>query len=281
MTTDFSLNSFVKEHRLTLFDVVVLSILESMLFVAQFYFMGKAINDLIQKSWQGIYILIGLFVVKIIISYIKQIRITKAYNSIYDKLITRTVVDPLSAGVAPESIAPRSSIIFVIADFFKSDLIRGIETLARLFFVLISLFLLNKTIFLACLALALIVFILYRIQRSRTINLSEQLAQELKTEFSIIKERNVEALYKHHKKTDKLDKGLLNISSINLSIIEILSLILIVFSLVVLVETQGENAIGTFFVMLYYVMTFSEGMFLLPSIYQKYLKLQQMSLLLK
>lgn len=277
MITNFSLSHFIKEQRLALFDVAFLSILESGLFVAQFYFIGRAINDLLDKSWLGIYILAGVFTTKIIVSHIKQLRVGKAYKTIYDQLITRTIGEPLEAGENLEHLTPKSAIIYAIANFFKTDLIKGFETIIRLAFVLAILFIINKAIFAACLSLGLIVFILYRLQKSKTIYLSHQLALESKKEYAFLKRRNVKEFYDHHRKLERLDQQLLGISSINLSIIEILSFALMIFSLVVLVRAEGQNALGTFFAMLYYVFAFSESMFLIPSVYQKYLKTNELS----
>jgi len=263
MTHLFSLKNLLQRHRLTIVDVVLLSVLESGLFVAQFYFIGKAINDLLNDSWSGVFILIALFVGKVLVSFIKQKRISKTYKTIYDELVVKTIGTPLSAG---EDI-----------DFFKGDLIKGFETIIRLFLVLLVLFILNKTIFLVALGLIVIVFLLYFFRRKRTIEISRDLANEFVKDRQILKERKPEALYQHHQSLEKLDNQLLGISAINLSIIEILSFVFLITSLVVLVKTEGENALGTFFTMLYYVMAFSETMFLLPSIYQKYLKIQEMS----
>lgn len=277
----FSLKSFIRDHRLALVDVILLSLCESALFVAQFYVVGLAINGLLEESWKGIYILTGLFVAKLVVSYIKQIRINKAYTSMYEELITEAVGKPIEAGECLEELMPRSSIIYLMGDFFKTDMIRGFETLTRLIFVLISLFLLNKTVFLACLSFAIIVFLLYRLRQKQTITISQQLAQEVKKEYTILKKRNRDELYEHYDKLEKLDNRLSGISGINLSIIEILAFVLTVFSIVVLVKTEGQNAFGTFFALLYYVFAFSEAMFLLPSVYQQYLKIQQLSLTMK
>jgi len=277
MTHLFSLKNLLQRHRLTIVDVVLLSVLESGLFVAQFYFIGKAINDLLNDSWSGVFILIALFVGKVLVSFIKQKRISKTYKTIYDELVVKTIGTPLSAGEDIDLVAPKNTIVYLITDFFKGDLIKGFETIIRLFLVLLVLFILNKTIFLVALGLIVIVFLLYFFRRKRTIEISRDLANEFVKDRQILKERKPEALYQHHQSLEKLDNQLLGISAINLSIIEILSFVFLITSLVVLVKTEGENALGTFFTMLYYVMAFSETMFLLPSIYQKYLKIQEMS----
>ena len=277
MTQSFSLSILIKKHRLTLVDVIFLSVLESLLFVAQFYFIGKALNDLLKDFWNGVYVLIALFIGKIIVSFFKQKRISKTYKTIYDELVVKAIGTPLSAGEDINIIAPKSTIIHLVTDFFKGDLIKDFETVVRLFLVLIALFILNKTVFLLALGLAVIVFLLYFFRKKRTIQLSRNLANEFIKEREILKERKPDTLYQYYQSLEKQDNQLLGISAINLSIIEILSFAFLIISLVVLVKTEGANALGTFFTMLYYVMAFSETMFLLPSIYQKYLRLQEMS----
>lgn len=277
MSYPFSLSTLLSKHRLTMVDVVILSIVESLLFVAQFYFIGKAINDLLQDSWNGVYILMVLFVGKALVSFIKQNRISKTYKSVYEKLVIHTIGTPLSKGKNINSLLSNNTIIYLLTDFFKGDLIKGFETIVRLLLVLITLFFLNKTIFLVAMGLSVIVFLLYFAQRKKTIQLSKNLADEFVKEHQILQIKDPKLLYQHHQSLEKLDNQLLGISVINLSIIEILSFAFLLVSLVILVKAEGINALGTFFTLLYYVTAFSETMFLLPSIYQKYLRIQEMS----
>ena len=277
MKHPFSLSMLLKNHRLTIVDVVILSVLESVLFVAQFYFIGKAINDLLKESWSGMYVLIALFVVKIFVSYVKQIRIGKTYKKIYDQLIVEAVGHPLSDGEGVETLAPKSIIIYEMASFFKGDLIKGFETIVRLFLVLIALFIFNKTVFLVALSLMVLVFLLYFFRKSKTIRLSQDMVDEMSRELQILKSGKTRSFFEHHKKLEKLDNDLLGISALNLSIIEVVSFAFVIIAMVFLVKSERENALGTFFAMLYYVMAFTETMFLLPSVYQNYLKIREAS----
>ena len=277
MIQPFLLKNLLKKYRLTIVDVVFLSVLENLLFVAQFYFIGKAINDLLKDSWGGVYILIALFVAKILVSYIKQKRIGKTHKKIYDQLIVEAIGRPLSEGENIKILAPKSTIVYEMTNFFKGDLIKGFETILRLVLVLVALFIINKMVFLVALGLAVVVFFLYFFRKKKTVKLSKDLADELVKEHEILQEGKTEPLFLYHKKLEKLDNELSGISAINLSIIEILSFAFLVVAIIILVKTEGENALGTFFTMLYYVMAFSETMFLLPSIYQKYLRTQELS----
>jgi len=277
MKFPLALNNLLKEHRLTILDVVILSVIESVLFVAQFYFIGNAVNDLLKDSWNGIYVLITLFLAKILVSYIKQRRIGKTYKKLYDQLIVEAIGRPLSKGEDIETLAPKSTFIYTMSDFFKGDLIKGFETIVRLLLVLVALFILNKMIFLVALVLAIIVFLLYFVRKRKTVMLSRDMADELVKEHQILKTGKTDILFEHHKKLEKLDNDILGISALNLSIIEFLSFAFLIIAIVILVRTDGGNALGTFFTMLYYVMAFTEAMFLLPSVYQNYLKINEIS----
>ena len=277
MTNSFSLYSLVKSHRMTIVGVVILSVLESLLFVAQFYFIGKAVNDLLKDSWNGICLLIILFLGKLLVSYFKQRRIGKTYKNIYDDLVVKAIGKPLSEGEDIDDLSPKNTIVYLITDFFKGDLIKGFETAVRLVLVLIALLVLNETIFLISLVLAFVVFLLYYFQKKNTIRISRDLANEFVKERQVLRKRRPEVVYDYHRSIEKMDNQLQGISGFNLSIIEVLSFVFLIVSMVVLVRDEDENALGTFFAMMYYVMAFSETMFLLPSIYQKYLRMEAMS----
>ena len=273
----FTLNSLLKKHRPTILHVVILSVIESLLFVAQFYFIGSAINDLLQDKWKGIYILIALFIAKTVVSVIKQKRISITYKNIYDQLVIEAIGAPLSQGKNPEALTHKSSFIHLMTNFFKGDLIKGFETIVRLVLVLVALLILNKLIFLVAIIIAMIVFLLYYIRKKKTVLISRNITEELAKEHEVLKTGKTEILFDHHSKLEKLDNNLLGISAFNLSVIEILSFAFLIISMVILVKTDGENALGTFFSMLYYVMAFTETMFLLPSVYQNYLKITEIS----
>ena len=280
MKQPYLLKNLLIKYRLTIVDVVLLSVLESVLFVAQFYFIGKAVNDLLKDSWDGVYILIALFISKVLVSYIKQNRIGKTYKRIYDLLIMKTIAGPLEEGEEIKTLAPKSSIIYELTSFFKGDLIRGFESIVRLILVLLALFFLYQQIFWMAIGMSTIVFCLYLFKKKKTLHLSSALAGEIFNEHDVLQSGNSESLVEHHRKLERIDNDLLGVSATNLSIIEILSFAFMIVSIILLVKTEGENAFGTFLTLMYYIMAFSEIMFLLPSKYQKYLRTQALSKML-
>ncbi len=273
----FSLSNLLVEHRSAVISVIIMTLIESLLYVAQFYFIGRAINDLLNQSWSGIFVLCALFIGKLIISYLKQVRISKSYKVIYDALLTERIGQPLAEGEEHAKLTPKSAIIYAMTECFKGDLIKGLESIIRLVLVLIILFILNKIVFVLALILGVIVVFLYFIQRKQTIHISRLYAEELNREYGLLEMRDPSKYFEHQKKMEGHNRGLLRISAINLSIIEFLSFGFLLLSLIILVNMEGENALGTFFTMLYYVLAFSEVMFVLPSVYQRFLKVEELS----
>lgn len=278
MTADFSLNRFIADQRLVLVGVFILTILESILYVSQYYLIGLSINGLLENSLSGIYWLTGVFTAKVIISFYKEKRGRVTYNKIYGQLIKETVAEPLDQGERLRELSPRNNIIYTIADFFRKDLIKGFSTIVRMILVLVMLVFMNWSVFLACIICGLILLLLFLIQRKKITALSEELAEELKQEHLVLEYRDTEYLYEYQMNLERLEDALSKIRRRFLLVVETTTFLLMLVALIMVVNADGHNAMGTFFALLYYVFTFSEGIYVLPPIYQNYMKVQKMSL---
>lgn len=277
MDDKLSLSTFIKAKRWLLTRLVCLSMVESFLFVAQFYYVGQAVNDLLVDSFRGIYILTALFLLKLGVSWIKQRGIRRAHKTMYDDLVESAIGNRMSGDADIDDLAPNYVIIHSMTDFFRLDLVRSIGAISRLFFVLLALLYLNMSIFIMALVFVLIVFVLHRYMGSRLRHINMDMANEFVRERQFLKSSNKDDYYMHHARMESFENQLLGrISSGNL-IIELLAFGFMVAALIILVLDQGEHALGTFFTMLYYVFALSEVMFLLPALYQRYLTVEAFS----
>lgn len=262
-------------------DVALLSLIESIIFTAQFFVIGYAIDQLIKVSYKGIVILIALYLAKMIIAFIKQLRHTKAYEEIYTILLVENITQPLEEGADPKSVAGRSHAIYQISDFVRNDMLSLFESSTRLILILISLFIFNKTIFLFALLFSVIVGIIYRLRKNDTQAVTKDLSHAIFDEQEIIYQKDIDSIYKQHELIEQKNSKLSSILGLNSLVVEVLSLVFLVASLVILVQQQKAEAVGSFFMLSYYVMAFSGFMFAIPAIYQRFVSFNTLTKLIK
>lgn len=280
-SSNSTLAKLLWKNRLVFWDVALLSLIESIIFTAQFFVIGYAIDQLIKVSYKGIVILIALYLAKMIIAFIKQLRHTKAYEEIYTILLVENITQPLEEGADPKSVAGRSHAIYQISDFVRNDMLSLFESSTRLILILISLFIFNKTIFLFALLFSVIVGIIYRLRKNDTQAVTKDLSHAIFDEQEIIYQKDIDSIYKQHELIEQKNSKLSSILGLNSLVVEVLSLVFLVASLVILVQQQKAEAVGSFFMLSYYVMAFSGFMFAIPAIYQRFVSFNTLTKLIK
>lgn len=277
---DFSIKSIFKQYKWRISFTFLLLILENLSKVVQPLVLGIAINDLIDKKNDGLWLFCIIYVAGFIIGALRRYYDTRAYTYIYTHIASEIAQKQNEKNVEISAIAARSSLVKELVDFFEHDVTQGFTSLISVVGALVMLFIINWWLFVGCLISVVLIFIIYAISNNRIYSYNIGLNDELEHRINVLEKREQSGIFSHFKNISKWMVKMSDLETINFSIIELILFVLAIFALYVAASDAAATA-GGIFSTLTYILEFSGGIFMLPIIYQQVIRLKEISSRLK
>ena len=247
---------------------LALVLASTLLWLAQPYILGIAINDLTEGRWLGTALLVGVQLAVIVIGGVRRMLDTRVYGRLYREVSTEVVVTSQRAGLGLTRIAARASMLREVVKFFEHQVPRTIRAFVNLVGSLILLWLLAPPVFFVCLAGGGFVFALTIFVGRRLFRLNAELNDELEREVAVLEGRDageVEAHFasvtRHRVAKSDLEVLIYGLSTAALSAA-------LVFGLYWMIAQEGA-AVGTVFSVFTYVIRFQMAATTVPATYQE------------
>lgn len=280
MTTDFSIGNIFKRNKWRISATFLLLVLENTFKVLQPLVLGIAINDLIENTYDGLWLFCGLYAISFIVGIIRRYYDTRAYTYIYTNIASEIAEIQNDKEVPISSIAARSALVKELVDFFEHDVTQGFTSLISVVGALVMLLLFDWWIFAGCLLTIILIMIIYNLSKKKIYAFNIGLNDELEDRITILETKNQPQIFQHFKNISKWLVKLSDLETLNFSIIEIILFVLVIFTLYASASAVDASA-GSIFAVLTYVLEFSGGIFMLPIIFQQLIRLREISSRLK
>ena len=275
MIKQFTLSEIFFTYKRPVIGTFLLLVLENSLMLFTPFLLGLAIDRLIRNDFSGAVWLGIIYFAAIVVGMLRRLYDTRVYSKIYAELATHTV-DIHHEKDAPQStIVARANLMQELIQFFEQELTTGFSLVIKVMGAVLMLFYFKWQLGVACLIAMFFVWIIYYISRSNIFSLNSGLNDELEKQVDIIATKDSNGVAGHFDRLARWWIKLSDLESINFSFLGLVLLVLIIFSLFVTVE-KGMTS-GSIFAVLAYVLEFSEGIYLLPVIYQQFVRLEEIS----
>ncbi len=276
----YSIQAIFKRFRWKISITFLLLTLENIFKVVQPFVLGIAINDLLEKKNNGLWLFCILYAISFSLGVVRRYYDTRAYTFVYTKIASETVAIQQEKNVSVSTIAARSSLIKELVDFFEYDVTQAFTSLISVVgaFVMLSIF--NIWISIACLLSILLIFIVYAFSNKKIYNFNSGLNNELERRVDVLERKQQKEINNHFKGISNWMVKLSDLETINFGIVEVILFVLAIFALYVSVEDIHATA-GSIFSIITYVLEFSTGIFMLPLVFQQLIRLQEISARLK
>lgn len=278
--THYSLSSIFKRFKWKISITFSLLVLENIFKVLQPLVLGIAINDLINQKNDGLWIFCILYGVSFFIGLIRRYYDTRAYTSIYTVVASEIADIQNQKDVSVSTIAARSSLIKELVDFFEYDITQAFTSLISVVGALIMLALFDWWLFAACMLTILIIFSIYTLSNKKIYNFNIGLNDELEHRITILEKREQNGIVRHFKNISKWMVKMSDLETLNFGIIEVVLFVLAIFALYISASAIDATA-GSIFSIITYILEFSNGIFMLPIVFQQLIRLQEISTRLK
>ena len=280
MMHSFSLGSIFKKYRWKISITFLLLILENISKVLQPLVLGIAINDLIGGKNEGLWLFCLLYAVGFFIGVIRRYYDTRAYTSIYTELASDLAIKQNDQATEISMIAARSALVKELVDFFEHDLAQAFTACLGVVGALVMLVLFDGWIFMGCVVAILVIINIYWMSKHRIYQFHVGLNDELEHRINVLETRNPTGIFSHFRNISRWLVRLSDMETLNFGLIEMVLFALALFALYCSASAVNATAGGIFSV-LTYVLEFSNGVFMLPIVFQQLIRLREISTRLK
>jgi ABC-type bacteriocin/lantibiotic exporter with double-glycine peptidase domain len=234
------------------------------------FFLGKAVDGLLDGSYQGLVYLAAAHVLWLIAGTIRHMYDTRTYSAIYTALVTRLLSRKYNSDEVSK-LSAHSTLAREFIDFLEFDLNYVVEAAYNLLGSLIMLLFYDHAVVLVCLAMLVPVSIISYFYGKRMKRLNQLKNDELEKQVEIIGSRNTKKITEHYNNLRKWQVKISDKEAWNFGTMELLVLAVIVTSLLITTGRHWQEGFlaGDIVAIYNYILKFVGGVDTIPYAVQR------------
>ena len=250
-----------------------LTLVEDLLELSYPWATGVAINGVLEGHMEHAAPLIVAWTLRSTIGLIRRMYDTRLYTEVYNNIVEMTILRQRRAGVPATRVAARSAMSREFVTFFEKDVATLVTTLVGILGSLGMLLWYDVYIgaMMACLFVPVIFVNNTYVRKSYALN--RELNNQLEEEVKAIDTADQQVVRAHFTAVRNWRVKLSDAEAVNWSIIEVLSILLLV-GVLVRITYMDEISAGEIFAMIVYVWQFMENLDNVPELLQQLARLQ-------
>jgi hypothetical protein len=221
------LPALFRAHRWRILGAYLLFNLENVGRLAQLWFLGWAVNDLLAGRSIGLLALAAQHLVNLMIGAARQIYDTRVFTLIYAELAAQLMIEQRRRRVDISRLAARSTLSREIVDFFERDMPFLFSTLYSVVGSLAMIAFFDRTLVLPCLLFVAAAALFGRSLASWTLHLNRGLNDQIEREVDILQNEAPERIAGHYHLLREWRIRLSKARAVNFSVVELLALLLL------------------------------------------------------
>ena len=266
------IKTILKEHRFKFGFTLLLIVLEAVLAIFFPLFIGYAIDSALDGSNDGAIGLGLLGLVALLVGVGRRVFDSRFYAKIYQTM-GANVISKMGDHL-PSKKTARLGMIRELVEFLENSLPELISTVIGLLGVMMALFVLNTKVFMGCLVVTGIIFLIYGLSRQRTLRYNKKTNDELERQVDAIASNNTSELRIHLREVMRWNIKLSDLEAMNFSLSWLAVMAFLIASILIAIS-DGVLKYGVLFALVMYVFQYIESVINLPFFYQNWLRLKE------
>ena len=263
------LGKLVQAHKMRLGITYVLFSLEMTGALLRPFFLGMAINDLMEHSYRGLILLSLVHFVWLVIGTIRHRYDTRTYSAIYTSLVTHFLSRKIKAQEVSK-LSAHSTLAREFVDFLEFDLVYIIEAVYNILGSMILLFFYQSSVVLLCLAILLPVMTISYFYGKKMKRLTQLKNDELEKQVNVISSGDSNAIRKHFNNLRKWQIRISDQEAWNFGMMELMVMVVIALSLLITNQVAGTTVLAGNIIGIYnYILKFVSGLDTIPYTVQR------------
>lgn len=263
------LSKLIRRHKMRLGITYLLFSLEMTGALLRPFFLGMAINDLMQGSYRGLIILSAVHFAWLVIGTIRHRYDTRTYSTIYTSLVTKFLSKRIKSAEVSK-LSAHSTLAREFVDFLEFDLVYIIEAFYNIVGSMILLFFYQSSVVFLCLAILLPVMAISYIYGKKMKRLTRLKNDELEKQVNIISSGDNKAIHRHFNNLRKWQIRISDQEAWNFGIMEMMVMVVIAVSLLITNQVTGTTVLAGHIIGIYnYILKFVSGLDTIPYTVQR------------
>ena len=234
------------------------------------YFLGKAVDDLLEGSYKGLIYLAATHLLWLVAGTIRHMYDTRTYSAIYTALVTRLLARKYQNSNISK-LSAHSTLAREFIDFLEFDLNYVVEAGYNIAGSLIMLFFYDKMVVVICLAILIPVMVISYFYGKRMKRLNQLKNDELEKQVEVISTRNTKKINLHYANLRKWQIKISDKEAWNFGVMELMVLIVIITSLLITTGNRWQEGFlaGDIIGIYNYILKFVGGLDTIPYTVQR------------
>lgn len=263
------LKKLIRQHRMRLGITYTLFSLEMTGALLRPFFLGMAINDLMQGSYRGLILLSVVHFAWLVIGTLRHRYDTRTYSTIYTALVTKFLSRKIKQAEVSK-LSAHSTLAREFVDFLEFDLVYIIEAAYNILGSMILLFFYQSSVVFLCLGILLPVMTISYIYGKKMKRLTRLKNDELEKQVNIISSGDRKAIHQHFNNLRKWQVRISDQEAWNFGIMEMMVMIVIALSLLITYKVAGTTVLAGNIIGIYnYILKFVSGLDTIPYTVQR------------
>ena len=263
------LKKLIRQHRMRLGITYTLFSLEMTGALLRPFFLGMAINDLMQGSYRGLILLSVVHFAWLVIGTLRHRHDTRTYSTIYTALVTKFLSRKIKQAEVSK-LSAHSTLAREFVDFLEFDLVYIIEAAYNILGSMILLFFYQSSVVFLCLGILLPVMTISYIYGKKMKRLTRLKNDELEKQVNIISSGDKKAIHQHFNNLRKWQVRISDQEAWNFGIMEMMVMIVIALSLLITYKVAGTTVLAGNIIGIYnYILKFVSGLDTIPYTVQR------------
>lgn len=265
------IKGIVNHHRKNLLLTYTLVLIEKLGELSIPFFLGLSIDGLIKQNFIPIFYLIGVYLIWAIIGTIRHRYDTKTYTNIYNQVVFDLIGN--DTGQNTSKIAAHATLIREVVDFMEFDMVYIATAFINIVGAMVMISTYSIDVVLLCLTLMVPVLYLSKGYGLSMRELSQKKNSELEKQVDVISKGNITETKHHFNILRLIQIRISNKEATNYWQLQVVSLFLLIGSLLIM-GFKGAVQAGVLVAMWSYLLTFLNGLEIIPYSIQKWSNLK-------
>jgi ABC-type multidrug transport system fused ATPase/permease subunit len=263
------LSKLIRRHKTRLGITYLLFSLEMTGALLRPFFLGMAINDLMQGSYRGLIILSAVHFAWLVIGTLRHRYDTRTYSTIYTSLVTKFLSKKIKSSEVSR-LSAHSTLAREFVDFLEFDLVYIIEAFYNIVGSMILLFFYDSSVVFLCLGILIPVMAISYIYGKKMKRLTRLKNDELEKQVNIISSGDKKAIHQHFNNLRKWQIRISDQEAWNFGIMEMMVMVVIAVSLLITNQVTGTTVLAGHIIGIYnYILKFVSGLDTIPYTVQR------------
>ena len=271
-----SLRKLLSRFRWRIVITMLLVVIEAILGILFPLFIGFSINGLLEQSTTELINLGILGGLALFIGGARRFYDTLVYSGIYTIIATEMVERDHAKEKPISAIAARATLLTEFVEFLENSVPMIVENLFGIVGVLLIVFSLHTSVFVACLALFIWIIMIYVLTGRLNFRLNRNYNDELEKQVDVLSTQESSLIKNHFRMVMKWNIRLSGLETVNYIGMWIGIIALLVYSPLVVIGS-GVSDFGLVFSILMYVFQYIRSIVNLPLFIQQIIRLQEIS----